>query len=302
MNPQWPSSGSLHNIFGATIGIPSSIIDTDQMDVLDSSESDTSVTSSASTPSSTNASIERDSNTRTCQTYDSTSQSLPPGQLPLPPLPQTGDSFRTYRTRRLSFDSSTPASTPSSASPTSPAPSTIANRETRFVLYRSAPPPVGRPSHDVSLQSSSGRSPASTPSAAPAVRGPLLSIIAAIIAASETLTENPRTANEGVRGRHLITGTYVWPDVPKTSQVRIDTVIAAAEAATSATVPHPPILDEGSMSCSICMADYEVGEEVVALPCHETHRFHEKCIMRAFKEKAKCPHCRRGFAWRLEVA
>ena len=44
--------------------------------------------------------------------------------------------------------------------------------------------------------------------------------------------------------------------------------------------------------------DYEKGDKIIVLPCHETHFFHDECIQTLVdkqvekREVAKCPKCR----------
>lgn len=48
---------------------------------------------------------------------------------------------------------------------------------------------------------------------------------------------------------------------------------------------------EPAPSCSICMADYEAGEEIRDLPqC--SHRFHRECVDRWLAINYTCPLCR----------
>ena len=42
--------------------------------------------------------------------------------------------------------------------------------------------------------------------------------------------------------------------------------------------------------CSICMTDYEEGEEILTLLCF--HKFHAECIETWFKNQDWCPVCR----------
>ena len=51
--------------------------------------------------------------------------------------------------------------------------------------------------------------------------------------------------------------------------------------------PLEPILGE---RCTICQADYEVGDCVARLPCK--HSFHQNCLVPWLKQKNTCPLCR----------
>lgn len=44
--------------------------------------------------------------------------------------------------------------------------------------------------------------------------------------------------------------------------------------------------------CSICLADFETGEEVVELPCAAKHLFHTECARAALSRSIYCPLCR----------
>jgi len=43
-------------------------------------------------------------------------------------------------------------------------------------------------------------------------------------------------------------------------------------------------------SCTVCLCDYEVGEEVTTLPCF--HRFHYPCLSQWLSRKKVCPICK----------
>jgi hypothetical protein len=55
--------------------------------------------------------------------------------------------------------------------------------------------------------------------------------------------------------------------------------------------PQPDFitLNEEDAQCSICIAEYEEGEELRQLPCK--HHFHMHCIDEWLKRNAKCPLC-----------
>ncbi|KAL4488027.1 hypothetical protein ABPG72_009365 [Tetrahymena utriculariae] len=46
--------------------------------------------------------------------------------------------------------------------------------------------------------------------------------------------------------------------------------------------------------CSICLSMYEVGDDVIFLPCNKNHNFHEDCIKRWLKVNNSCPVCRQN--------
>ena len=44
--------------------------------------------------------------------------------------------------------------------------------------------------------------------------------------------------------------------------------------------------------CSVCLAEFEVGEPLVELPCAARHLFHESCAHAALSRSVYCPLCR----------
>ena len=54
------------------------------------------------------------------------------------------------------------------------------------------------------------------------------------------------------------------------------------------------LYDEASALCTICLASYEVGEELCVLPCDQQgrHHFHKTCVHDWLKLKFTCPVCR----------
>ncbi|XP_077117399.1 RING finger protein 11-like [Ranitomeya variabilis] len=51
--------------------------------------------------------------------------------------------------------------------------------------------------------------------------------------------------------------------------------------------------EEETQSCVICMTEYEIGEQVIVLPCD--HSFHQDCISRWLHYNPLCPLCRYQF-------
>ena len=49
---------------------------------------------------------------------------------------------------------------------------------------------------------------------------------------------------------------------------------------------------ESSKTCAICLCEFEVGENVCALPCDDGHIFHTKCIEQWLETNSMCPVCR----------
>jgi hypothetical protein len=51
------------------------------------------------------------------------------------------------------------------------------------------------------------------------------------------------------------------------------------------------LVGEGHGTCTICLGDYEIGDEVVGLPVCK-HSFHSGCVGNWFEKNATCPSCR----------
>merc|ERR1712187_86985 len=50
-------------------------------------------------------------------------------------------------------------------------------------------------------------------------------------------------------------------------------------------------------SCSICLDDFECGQDIVCAPCSSwKHVFHEPCLTRWLRTTQTCPLCRHPFA------
>ena len=49
---------------------------------------------------------------------------------------------------------------------------------------------------------------------------------------------------------------------------------------------------EKQQYCSICLEDFEVGEEIIELRCDSKHIFHLDCIKGWAKKNKTCPLCR----------
>lgn len=47
-----------------------------------------------------------------------------------------------------------------------------------------------------------------------------------------------------------------------------------------------------STGCVICIAEFEVGDELSTIPCAHRHRFHDKCLAEWLKRSRSCPLCR----------
>ena len=49
-------------------------------------------------------------------------------------------------------------------------------------------------------------------------------------------------------------------------------------------------LDQIYQSCTICITDFNTGEEISILPCF--HRYHSECIVKWLEKERNCPVCR----------
>ena len=67
-------------------------------------------------------------------------------------------------------------------------------------------------------------------------------------------------------------------------------IIASIPKRTFHVDPTPLPEGQERPSCSICMVEYEEGEEIRVLPC--THEFHVECVDRWLTMKRTCPLCR----------
>uniref|UniRef100_A0A0E0MCH0 RING-type domain-containing protein n=1 Tax=Oryza punctata TaxID=4537 RepID=A0A0E0MCH0_ORYPU len=47
-----------------------------------------------------------------------------------------------------------------------------------------------------------------------------------------------------------------------------------------------------STGCLICIAEFEVGDDLSTIPCAHRHRFHDKCLAEWLKRSRSCPLCR----------
>lgn len=54
--------------------------------------------------------------------------------------------------------------------------------------------------------------------------------------------------------------------------------------------------DDGrdAIGCSICLEEFEDGDEVSVMPCSRAHEFHQNCIAKWLGMRNTCPLCRRG--------
>lgn len=53
----------------------------------------------------------------------------------------------------------------------------------------------------------------------------------------------------------------------------------------------------GKNECVICLSDFNGEEEVVVLSCHNSHIFHEKCMVEWIQRSGLCPVCRKEIAF-----
>ncbi|KAK9839178.1 hypothetical protein WJX74_011021 [Apatococcus lobatus] len=64
-------------------------------------------------------------------------------------------------------------------------------------------------------------------------------------------------------------------------------------------------LGPGSVQCSVCRDELDVGDEVQILPCNKSHVFHPPCLAPWLKDHNSCPVCRHELPtddWRYEDA
>ena len=50
--------------------------------------------------------------------------------------------------------------------------------------------------------------------------------------------------------------------------------------------------DEEDPTCTICLCEFEEGEDMTTLPC--LHLFHKECLEQWLREKGTCPMCNIG--------
>lgn len=51
--------------------------------------------------------------------------------------------------------------------------------------------------------------------------------------------------------------------------------------------------DVVNSECAICLTDFELGEMLISLPCHERHSFHANCIREWLVRQNTCPLCQK---------
>ncbi|XP_055803504.1 uncharacterized protein LOC129872572 [Solanum dulcamara] len=77
-------------------------------------------------------------------------------------------------------------------------------------------------------------------------------------------------------------------DRPINATPILEGLLPASKASIEA-MPMVKVLDEG-IDCSICLLDFESGEEAKEMPCK--HRFHSICIDKWLGINGSCPICR----------
>ena len=53
--------------------------------------------------------------------------------------------------------------------------------------------------------------------------------------------------------------------------------------------------DVVNCECAICLSEFEMGEMLISLPCHERHSFHANCIREWLVRQNVCPLCQKIF-------
>eukprot|EP00397_Hematodinium_sp_SG-2012_P010426 GEMP01010541.1.p1 GENE.GEMP01010541.1~~GEMP01010541.1.p1 ORF type:complete len:309 (+),score=13.37 GEMP01010541.1:92-928(+) len=53
--------------------------------------------------------------------------------------------------------------------------------------------------------------------------------------------------------------------------------------------------------CSICLMDFEDGQEVMEMPCDKSHLFHADCVARWLRTSQNCPLCRSNIPERIDA-
>ncbi len=43
--------------------------------------------------------------------------------------------------------------------------------------------------------------------------------------------------------------------------------------------------------CTVCLGDFQSGDELIYLPCRELHCYHAECVVEWLKTNPKCPAC-----------
>ena len=76
--------------------------------------------------------------------------------------------------------------------------------------------------------------------------------------------------------------TFRWPDSGPTPT-----------AAPTAGAGSASDSEDDTDRCTICLAAFEGGDAMTALPCHPRHVFHAQCIVPWLKRQRFCPLCQR---------
>lgn len=60
-------------------------------------------------------------------------------------------------------------------------------------------------------------------------------------------------------------------------------------------IKYDPDSVKGDHECRICFSTYSLNEELVILPCNQSHHFHYSCLSLWLKASPSCPMCRHNF-------
>jgi hypothetical protein len=64
------------------------------------------------------------------------------------------------------------------------------------------------------------------------------------------------------------------------------------EAGTELLKPAEVAKLADDITCSICICEFEEGEDVRRLPCHHLHIYHTECVDQWFQQSRLCPMCK----------
>ena len=76
------------------------------------------------------------------------------------------------------------------------------------------------------------------------------------------------------------------------SESKYDVPLTGEKISSIETVSVSRADVEEEKICSICLEDYNLGEEVRKVPCGSLHLFHGECLFAWLQIKKTCPMCR----------
>lgn len=116
---------------------------------------------------------------------------------------------------------------------------------------------------------------------------------AVMLRTSNSLTEGGGGGGGGSSGGASLGDYYVGPGLDALLQhlAENDPNRYGTPPARKEAVEALPIVKmEGSMSCSVCLDEFEIGSVAREMPCK--HKFHSGCIMPWLELHSSCPVCR----------